>query len=333
MKKLFAAILLILLFVLNLLNGSADIPFKEVFKVLFLNSENEVFKVIVLENRLPQAVTAIFAGAALSVGGLIMQSVFLNPLAGPSVLGISSASTLGAAVVTFLFSSVFLEFNSTFSVVLGSLIGAASVLILLVVLSGIIKNNLTLLIVGLLISYISGSAVTVLNFFGTEQSVKNFTVWNMGSFSGIELSGLLFFILPVIITTAATFLTIKPLNLLLLGENYAQNLGVNIRLTKAVLLLIAGILTAVVTAYCGPVSFIGLTVPHIARLVLKTSNHTKILPASIFFGACIALICNLLCVLPGGKGILPLNAVTPIFGVPVILYLLIFKKNINFASS
>ena len=146
MKKLFAAILLILLFVLNLLNGSADIPFKEVFKVLFLNSENEVFKVIVLENRLPQAVTAIFAGAALSVGGLIMQSVFLNPLAGPSVLGISSASTLGAAVVTFLFSSVFLEFNSTFSVVLGSLIGAASVLILLVVLSGIIKNNLTLLI-------------------------------------------------------------------------------------------------------------------------------------------------------------------------------------------
>ena len=333
MKIFFAVILFVLLFVLNLLTGSADIPFEEVLKVLTTKSDNEVFSVIVLENRLPQAITAVFAGIGLSVGGLIMQTVFFNPLAGPSVLGISAASTLGAGVVTFLFSSVFMEFNSRFSVVLGALIGAAAVILLIVFLSGIIRSSLTLLIIGLMISYISGSAVTILNFFGTEQSVKNFTVWNMGSFSGLENADLPFFIMPILIAGTAAFFTVKPLNLLLLGENYAQNLGVNLRRTKAVLLLIAGVLTAVVTAYCGPVSFIGLIVPHVARLVLKTSNHTKILPASVFFGACTALICNLLCVLPGSYGILPLNAVTPVFGVPVILYLLVSKKNINFAGS
>lgn len=327
--KLFFFILLVLLAFFNLFAGSADIPFQEVLKVIFLNCDNEVFSVIILENRLPQAVTAVLSGAALSVSGLIMQTVFNNPLAGPSVLGISSASSLGAAVVTFLFSSIFLDFNTTFSIVFGSLLGAASVLILLIFLSGIIKNNLTLLIVGLMISYLSGSIITVLNFFGTEQSVKNFTVWNMGSFAGVLTEDLPVFSLIVILGLSASFFVVKPLNLLLLGENYAQNLGLNLSRGKTILLLISGVLTSIVTAYCGPVSFIGLATPHIARLILKTSNHAKILPLSIFLGACIALICNLLCVLPGDKGILPLNAVTPIFGVPVIIYILLTKNRIK----
>ncbi|MBQ5402935.1 MAG: iron ABC transporter permease [Bacteroidales bacterium] len=327
--KLFFFILLVLLAFLNLFAGSADIPFQEVLKVIFFNCDNEVFSVIILENRLPQLVTAVLSGAALSVSGLIMQTVFNNPLAGPSVLGISSASSLGAAVVTFLFSSIFLDFNTTFSIVLGSLLGAALVLVLLIFLSGIIKNNLTLLIVGLMISYLSGSIITVLNFFGTEQSVKNFTVWNMGSFAGVLTEDLPVFSLIVILGLSASFFVVKPLNLLLLGENYAQNLGLNLSRGKTVLLLIAGALTSIVTAYCGPVAFIGLATPHIARLILKTSNHAKILPLSIFLGACIALICNLLCVLPGDKGILPLNAVTPIFGVPVIIYILLTKNRIK----
>ncbi len=327
--KLFFFILLVLLAFFNLFAGSADIPFQEVLKVIFFNCDNEVFSVIILENRLPQLVTAVLSGAALSVSGLIMQTVFNNPLAGPSVLGISSASSLGAAVVTFLFSSIFLDFNTTFSIVLGSLLGAALVLVLLIFLSGIIKNNLTLLIVGLMISYLSGSIITVLNFFGTEQSVKNFTVWNMGSFAGVLTEDLPVFSLIVILGLSASFFVVKPLNLLLLGENYAQNLGLNLSRGKTVLLLIAGALTSIVTAYCGPVAFIGLATPHIARLILKTSNHAKILPLSIFLGACIALICNLLCVLPGDKGILPLNAVTPIFGVPVIIYILLTKNRIK----
>ncbi len=327
--KLFFFILLVLLAFLNLFAGSADIPFQEVLKVIFFNCDNEVFSVIILENRLPQLVTAVLSGAALSVSGLIMQTVFNNPLAGPSVLGISSASSLGAAVVTFWFSSIFLDFNTTFSIVLGSLLGAALVLVLLIFLSGIIKNNLTLLIVGLMISYLSGSIITVLNFFGTEQSVKNFTVWNMGSFAGVLTEDLPVFSLIVILGLSASFFVVKPLNLLLLGENYAQNLGLNLSRGKTVLLLIAGALTSIVTAYCGPVAFIGLATPHIARLILKTSNHAKILPLSIFLGACIALICNLLCVLPGDKGILPLNAVTPIFGVPVIIYILLTKNRIK----
>ena len=182
---------MIILFFLNLFEGSADIPLQEIFNVLLNNSDNEIYNVIILENRLPQSITAIVSGAALAVSGLIMQTVFSNPLAGPSVLGISSFSSLGVAVVTFLFSSVFMSYNSTFSVVLGSLLGSGAVLVLLVFISGFIKQNLTLLVVGMMLSYISGALITVLNFFGTEQSVKNFTVWSMGTFSGVGLEDLI----------------------------------------------------------------------------------------------------------------------------------------------
>ncbi len=207
--------------------------------------------------------------------------------------------------------------------------GSVVVLALLVFLSEILKNNLTLLIAGMMISYLSGAAVTVLNFFGTEQSVKNFTVWNMGSFAGVTMGEIPIFGIVVTVFCAAAFLAIKPLNLLLLGENYAQNLGINPARTKTMLLLLAGVLVSAVTAYCGPVAFIGLAVPHVARMVLKTSNHKRILPANIYIGACIALLCNVLCVLPGNYGVLPLNAVTPVFGVPVVLWILTHRKHQN----
>ena len=320
---------MIILFFLNLFEGSADIPLQEIFNVLLNNSDNEIYNVIILENRLPQSITAIVSGAALAVSGLIMQTVFSNPLAGPSVLGISSFSSLGVAVVTFLFSSVFMSYNSTFSVVLGSLLGSGAVLVLLVFISGFIKQNLTLLVVGMMLSYISGALITVLNFFGTEQSVKNFTVWSMGTFSGVGLEDLFFFGIIVLVFVMSSFLLIKPLNLLLLGENYAQNLGLNISRSKTILLLVSGVLTSIVTAYCGPIAFIGLAVPHIARLMAKTSNHTKVLPLCVFVGAVIALACNLLCVMPGSRGILPLNAVTPIFGVPVIVWILAGKHRLK----
>jgi iron complex transport system permease protein len=314
---------------LSLFTGTVDISCSEVLNVLFGRSENAVFRVIILENRLPQTLTAMTAGAGLAVSGLLMQTVFSNPLAGPSVLGISSASSLGAAVVTFLFSSLWGSFNTAFSVVSGSLAGSLSVLVLLVFLSDVLKNNLTLLISGMMLSYVCAAAVSVLNFFGNEESVKNFAVWSSGSFSCAGLNDLCFLAAVVLVSVAAAFLMTKPLNLFLLGENYAQNLGVSVKRAKMILLLISGVLTAVITAYCGPVSFIGLAVPHIARLVFKTSNHQKILPYSAVLGSCTALACNFLTILPAEKGILPLNAVTPLFGAPVIVYVLLNKNQMR----
>lgn len=324
--RLFCAVITICFFLLSLFTGTADIPLKEVLKVLCGVSDNEVFSVIVLQHRLPQALTAFCAGSALAVSGLIMQTVFANPLAGPSVLGISSASSLGAALVTFLFSSVLGGFNAALSVVIGSLIGSFVVLFLLVMLSKLLKNNLTLLIMGMMISYLSGALVNVLNFFADEESLKNFTVWTSGSFSMVSVENLKVF-LPILLTFSfIAFLFVKPLNLLLLGENYALSLGVDVEKTKTLLLFISGVLTSFVTAFCGPVSFIGLCVPHIARIIFKTSDHKKLLPFTIVLGSCIALICNVLTILPAQRGILPLNAVTPIFGVPVIVYVLIKKS-------
>lgn len=323
-------LLLIIFAILNLFVGSADIPLIEIFKVLTRKCDNEVFNVIVLENRLPQMITAAFSGAALAVSGLIMQTVFSNPLAGPSVLGISSASSLGVAVVTFLFSSIFMNFNSTFSVIFGSLLGSGTMLMLLVLLSGVVRQNVTMLVVGMMISYICGSLVTILNFFGTEQSVKNFTVWTMGTFAGVELDNLKLFCLMITVMLVMSFLLVKPLNMLLLGENYAQNLGLNITRAKAILLFTSGTLTAIVTAYCGPIAFIGLAVPHICRLIVKTSNHIKVLPFCILVGACTALICNMLCIIPGTRGILPINAVTPIFGIPIIVWIILGKQKFDF---
>lgn len=328
MRTLFL-ILLPALFLLNLFVGSADIPFGEIIKVLTFTSDNEVFQIIILENRLPQALTAVVSGAALAVSGLIMQTVFANPLAGPSVLGISSASSLGVAVVTFIFSSIFASFNTTFSVIFGALIGSGVALLLLIFLSGVVRNNITLLIMGMMVSYICSSLITVLNFFGTEESVKNFTVWTSGSFAGVALGDIPLYFGIVVVAVSASFFTIKPLNLLLLGENYAQNLGLNIRRTKTVLLVVSGVLTSVVTAYCGPVSFIGLAVPHVSRLIMKTSNHHNILPMSVLIGACVALLCNMLTLLPGSGGILPLNAVTPFFGAPVIVWVLLSGRRIK----
>lgn len=324
-----ASVLLIVLGILNLFVGSVDIPIGEIFRILAGNSDNEVYRIIVMESRLPQTITAILSGSALSVGGLIMQTTFNNPLAGPSVLGISTASSLGVAIVTFLFGNMLGGLSGSVSVIIGSLIGSGSVLILLIFLSSIIRNNLTLLIVGMMISYLSSSAISILNFFGAERTVKNFVVWGMGSFSGVTLDQIPTFSVLVTLGLFCSILMVKPLNILLLGDNYAQNLGINLNRTKSLLILVVGVLISIVTAYCGPVSFIGLATPHIARLLLRTSNHTKVLPLTILVGACIALICNLLCILPGDNGNLPLNAITPLFGAPIIIYVLMSKNKIR----
>ncbi len=326
---------IVVLIVANLLWGSVQIPWRAVIDICFGNSvEKESWSFIVLQSRLPQAITAMLAGAALAASGLMLQTAFNNPLAGPSILGVNSGAGLGVAFVMLLLGGSIggsdFYLSSTLSVLFGAMVGAMLVLGIIIAFASIVRSNIMLLIIGIMVGYITSSAISLLNFFATAEGVFSYTVWGLGDFSGISTNQMPFFTLAVCVGLFASILLIKPLNALLLGERYAMNLGVNIRYTRIGLLLCTGWLTAVVTAYCGPIAFIGLAVPHIARLLLGSSNHTYILPATIFTGSAIALLCNLLCVLPGGLGIIPLNAVTPLLGAPVIIYVIVNQRKIQY---
>lgn len=325
-------ILLIASISLNLAYGSVAIPVAEVFRILAgLGSDNQVWQVIVVQTRVPQCVTALLCGMALSVAGLMLQTVFGNPLAGPSILGITTGSSLGVAVVTLLCGGVVVEtLVGWTATIVGALVGAFAVMLAILALSSVIRSNVMLLVAGMMIGYLASSAISMLNFFATAEGVHSFTIWGLGSFAGVSLSQLPFFAVTVLVGLFISILLIKPLNALLLGPNYAESLGIDIRRTRFLLLLATGILSAVVTAFCGPISFIGLAVPHMARLLIGTSSHNSLMPATMLIGAVLALVCNFVCHLPGGFGTLPLNAVTPIFGAPVIVYVIVNQRKIQY---
>lgn len=333
-KKFFIlAIILILLFPACLIFGSVDIPAEQVFRSLFgLEVENEVWDVIVFESRLPMAITAVLSGAALAVSGLLLQTTFNNPLADPSILGISTGSSLGVAIVILAFGGMLSTMTTTYyaSIVAGAIIGAIAVMLLLLAFSTVVKSSTMLLIVGILISYLTSSAISLLNFFATQEGVHSFVIWGLGNFSGVTLDKMPFFAFIVLVSLIGSILLIKPLNALLLGNRYAESMGLNITRTRNSILFISGVLTAIITAYCGPIGFIGLVVPHIARLTLHTSNHTIILPATILMGAITGLLCALISILPSRTEILPLNAITPIIGVPVIIYIILERKRLHY---
>lgn len=320
------------LFLTNIFYGSVDIPCKEVLSVLFGGeSEREVWKLIILETRLPQAVTALLTGAAISVAGLLLQTLFKNPLAGPEVLGINSGAGLGVAVVMLLAQGLFavgMNVTGYLAVFAGAFVGAAVVIAIIMFLSSILKNNIFLLIVGVAVGYLASSLITVLNYFATSEGVHSYLIWGMGSFSAVSMEQLPVYAVLTLILLVASLLMIKPLNVMLLGDAYAHNLGVNVKVVRGVLLAVTGLLTAVVTAFCGPISFLGLAVPHIARLLLKTNNHKILLPATLLSGALVALLCNIVCQLPGESGVLPLGAITPLIGAPVIIYVVLRSKNL-----
>ena len=305
-------LLIVVLFALNLVMGSVSIPVADVFSILTGDKTlKPSWQFIVLESRLPQAITAMLCGGALAVSGLMLQTAFRNPLAGPSIFGINSGAGLGVALVMLLLGGGLsvgsLQIGGFAAILIAAFIGAMAVMALIFFFSTLVRNNVMLLIVGIMIGYISNSAISLLNFFATDA--------NMPVFAGVTLIGLL-----------GALLLIKPLNALLLGDRYAENLGVNILRVRNWLLIVTGLLTAVTTAFCGPVAFIGLAVPHIARLLLTTDNHRVLLPATILCGAVVALICNLICFLPGESGVIPLNAVTPLIGAPVIIYVIARKR-------
>lgn len=316
-----------LLLMLNLLVGSVAIPTQDVLAIL---SGQDVGKpswqFIILQSRLPQALTALLCGAALSTSGLLLQTSFQNPLAGPSIFGINSGAALGVAIVMLLLggsvSTALFSVGGAWAVLLAAFVGAMAVTGIIFMFAQWVKSSVMLLIIGMMIGYLASSAIALLNFFATQEGVKSFTMWGMGNFGGVSLSQLPMFTGAVVVGLVGSVLLIKPLNALLLGETYARNLGVNVRTMRSWLLVITGWLTAVTTAYCGPVAFIGLAVPHLARLVIGTDNHLQLLPITMAMGALIALLCQLVCVLPGSQGILPLNAVTPLIGAPVIIYII-----------
>jgi iron complex transport system permease protein len=282
-----------------------------------------------MESRLPQAITGMLCGAALALSGLMLQTAFRNPLAGPSIFGINSGAGLGVALVMLLLggslSAGSVSISGFVAILVAAFIGAMAVMAIIFFFSTIVRNNVMLLIIGIMTGYISNAAISLLNFFATDEGVKSYMVWGMGSFGGVSMQMMPVFASITIAGLIGALLLIKPLNALLLGDRYAENLGVDIIRTRNWLLIVTGLLTAITTAFCGPVAFIGLAVPHIARLLLTTDNHRVLLPATILCGAVVALVCNLVCYLPGESGVIPLNAVTPLMGAPVIIYVIIKK--------
>jgi len=321
-----------ILAILNLLLGSVKIPVADVCRILLGTGGNEIWQNIIFQSRLPQALTAIAAGAGLAVSGLQMQTVFRNPLAGPSVLGISNGSALGVAFVVLLSGRIGgvtlsrLGYLGDAAMSVAAIVGALAVMLLIVWISQKVKGNVTLLIIGVMIGYLANAVIGVLKFLSPEEDVKAFVVWGLGSFSRVSGDEMVLFVVLMCVLLPLSSLLVKSMNLLLLGDRYAANLGLNIRRARLLVILCSGVLVAIVTAYCGPIMFIGLAVPHLARALLRTADHRVLLPATALCGAVLALVCNLIARMPGFEGALPVNSVTALVGAPVIAAVLFRRR-------
>lgn len=320
------------LFMAGLMTGSVSIPCLAVWRVLIGEDEgvSESWRFIILESRLPQMVTAMLSGSCLATAGLMMQTVFRNPLAGPDVFGINGGAGLGVALVMLLAGGCVtlgtLGVTGNVAILAAAFAGAMAVMAIILFSSTLVRDGVMLLVIGIMVGYLSSSVVTLLNYSATEQGIRSFMLWGMGSLDGVTPSLLPLYVTITLAALVLSLLMVKPLNLLSLGDNYARNLGLNTRRARNYALLLTGLLTAVVTAYCGPIAFIGLAVPHIARLLTVTDDMRRLLPITMLTGAVVTMACHLLCFVPGEAGMLPLNAVTPLIGAPVIIYVIIRKR-------
>lgn len=322
-----------LLLALNLMLGSVWIPVDEVCNILLgSGSDNLIWTNIVLKSRLPQSLTAIMAGAGLAVSGLLMQTVFRNPLAGPSVLGISSGASMGVAFVLLLSGTIGgvalskLGVIGEVTVTLAAIAGSLVIMAVIAYVSHKVYGNVTLLIIGVMIGYIANAVIGVLKFFSVEEDIRAYVIWGLGSFARVSGNQTTVFILLMLILLPLSFLLTKTCNLLLLGDSYARNLGLDIKRARLTVICVAGVIVAVVTAYCGPIVFLGLAVPHLCRGIFRTSNHAVLLPGCILIGGALALLCNLIARLPGFEGALPVNSVTALVGAPVVMWVLFNKR-------
>jgi len=326
-----AVSVILLLFAGMIFCGTVDLPAGDVVAALRGRSGavSDVCATIVWDVRIPMALTALFAGMSLSVAGLLLQTLFNNPLAGPSILGISTGASLGVAIVMLAFGgSVGAGVGYYAGVLGGALGGAVAVMALLLVFSSIVKSATMLLITGILIGYLASSAISLLNFFSTQQGVHSYVIWGMGNFSGLTWERVAVFGSLALFFVGASCLFVKPLNALLLGDRYAASMGVDVTTTRNWLLVVSGALTALATAFCGPIAFLGLVMPHVARMVSGTSNHVYLLPATVLFGGAGALLCAWLSVVCGAGQIIPVNAITPLASVPVIIYIIVGRKRV-----
>lgn len=322
-----------LFFFLNLILGSVSIPLRAVWNILWgTGNESVIWQNIIWKSRVPQALTALVAGAGLSVSGLQMQTVFRNPLAGPSVLGISSGASMGVAFVVLLSGSLGgvalskLGFMGEIALTIAAIAGSLSIMALIVFVSQKVRGNVTLLIIGVMIGYIANAVIGVLKFFSVEEDIRAYVIWGLGSFARVSGDQMTLFICIMVVLLPLSFLLVKTLNLLLLGDAYARNLGLNIKRARLLVITCSGVLVAIVTAYCGPIIFLGLAVPHLCRGMFRTSDHRILMPASLLAGASLALVCNLIARMPGFEGALPVNSVTALVGAPVVMSVLFNKR-------
>lgn len=319
------------LFVLNISLGSVEIPLKEVIKSLwYQQTEKESWSYIILYYRLPKAITALLVGSGLAISGLLMQTLFRNPLAGPYVLGISSGASLGVALLilgsSILGGSFSLMAQSQLLISIAASTGSFLVLFAVMLVSRQVKNTMSILIIGLMFSSLTSAVISVLAYFSSAENLQQYLFWGFGSLGNLTWNELLIFFLVFVLASAMVLPVIKPLNSLLLGENYAKSAGINIKTTKNLILLATSLFTGVITAFAGPIAFIGLAAPHMTKLILNTSNHKFLLPAAALLGANIMLISDTIAQLPNSQYTLPINAITTMFGAPIVIWLLVRKK-------
>lgn len=328
MKRNFLVLLILfcIAFFSDIIWGSVTLPFSEVWNVFTGQNDDVVYREIVLNHRLPKALAAILTGAALSVAGVLMQTLFHNPLAGPDVLGVTSGATLGVALLT-LGASVFpFWMISGWGQVLAAILGATAVLLLIIVVSIRIPQIVSLLILGMMFGYFAGAIVSILQSMSNPDTLKLFVTWTFGSLSAVNWDYMGVMAPVIIVGVFIAFLLQKQLNVFLLGQNYASGLGVSISHLRLLVILVTALLAGTSTAFTGPIAFVGITMPHIARGIFQTSNHRIILPASVLCGSTAMLYCDLISQLPGATGTLPINAVTALIGAPIIMWIIIKNK-------
>lgn len=320
------------MFFANISLGSVAIPLEDILNSMTGgNATKESWKTIILNFRLPKAITAILVGSGLSISGLLMQTLFRNPLAGPFVLGISSGASLGVAILILGSSALGFLLSSTISVwslPIAASFGAFLVLSAVIIAANKVRNTMSILIIGLMFGSITSAIISVLSYFSEASQIQQFIFWGFGSLGNLSWNELSVFIVIWLLGITGILFIIKPLNSLLLGENYAKSVGINVKKNRNIILLITSVLTGVITAFSGPIAFVGLAVPHIARLIFNTSNHKLLLAASAILGACILLICDSIAQLPTLEFTLPINAITSIFGAPIVIWLLVRKKKL-----
>ena len=326
-------LLVIVIWFTNISLGSVSIPFTDIVAIIFGDETVKgSWQNIILDFRIPKAITAILVGSGLSISGLLMQTLFRNPLAGPFVLGISSGASLGVALLilgTSVFGGFFLSIAfSNWAIAIAASLGSFLVLSAVIIAANKVRNTMSILIIGLMFGSFTGAIISVLSYFSEAQEIQQYVFWSFGSLGNLSWDEIGIFFSIYIIGVIGVFAIIKPLNSLLLGENYAKSLGVNVKQSRVIILVITSLLTGVITAFSGPIAFIGLAVPHLAKLIFTTSNHKILIPATALTGALVLLICDIIAQVPTSEFTLPINAITSLFGAPIVIWLLVRKKKI-----